>query len=39
MPGFRGSIFAWLFLGGLLSLEILHRNANNPSAQFIEQTP
>jgi O-antigen ligase len=39
MPGFRGSIFAWLFLGGLLSLENIHRNANAPMEKDLEQTP
>jgi hypothetical protein len=36
MPGFRGSIFGWLFLGGLLSLEILQRKPDLPLAQDLE---
>ena len=38
MPGFRSSILAWLFLGGLLSLDVIQRNANKPLVQDVEQT-
>jgi O-antigen ligase len=38
IPGFRSSVLAWLFLGGLLSMDVIQRNANKPMGQDVEQT-
>jgi O-antigen ligase len=32
LPGFRASIFAWIFLGGLISIFIIQNNLTSPSS-------
>jgi hypothetical protein len=36
LAGFRGSVVAWLMLGGLVALDKIYQNKQEPAAQLAE---